>query len=195
MNDFYTADIAGLKRNLPLFPLNANLRVALLNLLGDTELLTHVSGQLLRLLKIDQVDTFVAPATKGIVLGYELARQSGKNWVILQKSQNFYAGKSISAQRETPLTKREKKLYLYEQDRHFIENKQIVLVDDVFTSGTTLEMMQDIVEEAGGTVLSRAVVCVEGDLTTRHDILSLTHLPFFPNDLAARVARATDGGT
>jgi adenine phosphoribosyltransferase len=70
-------------------------------------------------------------------------------------------------------------LYLDEKDRPLIEGKRIILVDDVISTGSTLQGMQLLVSKAGGDVVARAAIFTEGDRAKWQDIIALGHLPVF----------------
>ena len=51
---YYEITLAGVKRNLPLFEVAPGLRIAILNILGDTELVEACAGELAK--KLETVD-------------------------------------------------------------------------------------------------------------------------------------------
>ena len=69
-------------------------------------------------------------------------------------------------------------LYLDEKDRGLIDGKQVVLVDDVISTGSTLKGMQHVVDEAGGHINQIAAVFTEGNADWS-DIVALGNLPVF----------------
>ncbi len=70
-------------------------------------------------------------------------------------------------------------LFLDEKDREFVQGKPVVIVDDVISTGSTLEGMRALMEKAGATVAAEAAIFTEGDLEKWKDIVSLGHLPVF----------------
>ena len=61
------------------------------------------------------------------------------------------------------------------------EGKRVVIVDDVISTGESLSALEQLVEQAGGTVVARAAILAEGDAAKRDDIIFLNELPlFFP---------------
>ena len=54
-----------------------------------------------------------------------------------------------------------------------------MIVDDVISTGGSLEALAKLVEKAGGIPVGKAAVLAEGDAAKRDDILFLEELPLF----------------
>ena len=76
MSEFYTMKIAGLERNLKLFPVSDSLDIAAFILFGDTEITVASAAELLK--KAPEFDYILTPEAKSIPLANEMSRQSGK---------------------------------------------------------------------------------------------------------------------
>jgi adenine phosphoribosyltransferase len=70
-------------------------------------------------------------------------------------------------------------LYLDEKDRDMIKGKRVALVDDVISTGSTLQGMRLIMEQAGAKVATEAAIFTEGDRAQWANIIALGHLPIF----------------
>jgi adenine phosphoribosyltransferase len=108
-------EIGGAQRNLPLLEVTPGVRLAVFNLLGDTEVVE-------------------------------------------------------AAARQT--------LYLDEKDRDLVRGRRIVLVDDVISTGSTVEAMRRLMEQAGTEVVAEAAVFTKGADKTG-DVLGPGHLRLF----------------
>ncbi len=166
-------------RDLPLFEVAPNVRIAVFNLLGDTEIVEAAAAALARRLEGTAADVLVTAETKSVPLVYELARRTGKPWVILRKQYKPYMGETVTAETVSITTGHPQTLHLDEKDRPFVEGKGVVLVDDVISTGSTLDGMRAVVREAGGRVVAEAAVFTEGDADQVEGIVSLGHLPLF----------------
>ena len=80
---FYEMNIAGLTRKLPLCALSEELYIAGFVMFSDVELTEACAKELLA--KAPEFDVIVTAESKGIPLAYEMARQSGKTYVVLRK--------------------------------------------------------------------------------------------------------------
>ena len=56
-----------------------------------------------------------------------------------------------------------------------------VIVDDVISTGSTLQGMRMIMEKAGATIVGEAAILTEGERAKWEKIISLGHLPLFTN--------------
>jgi adenine phosphoribosyltransferase len=70
-------------------------------------------------------------------------------------------------------------LYLDEKDRDLVHGKKVVIVDDVISTGSTLQGMHMILEKAGAQISAEAAILTEGERAKWSDIISLGHIPVF----------------
>jgi adenine phosphoribosyltransferase len=176
----YRVEIEGIERDLPLFEVAPQLRIAVFNLLGDTEIVEAAASGLARRLDQIDADALVTAETKSVPLVYELARKMNKPWVILRKQYKPYMGETVTAETVSITTGHPQMLHLDEKDRPLVEGKNVVLVDDVISTGSTLDGMRAVVRKAGGHIAAEAAVFTEGDSEQVEGIISLGHLPLFP---------------
>lgn len=174
----YTVEIAGLTRHLPLFEVAPGVRIAIFNMLGDTIVVKATAAALAERLKSSAADVLVTAEAKGIPLIYEMSALMGLPYIVLRKSYKSYMGKAISAETVSITTGKPQTLYLDEKDKVLIHDKKVVLVDDVISTGSTLQGMEEVVSQAGGNVVKIAAVFTEGDANWSH-IVALGNLPVF----------------
>ena len=173
----YKITIAGHERELELFPVSDKLDIAAFIMFGDVEI-TEVSAK--ELLNIcPEHDVVVTAEAKGIPLCYEMARQGCKNYVVARKGIKVYMRNPIEVNVKSITTENEQKLYLGEGDANFIRGKRVLIVDDVVSTGQSLEAIEELVTKAGGNIVGKAAVLAEGDARGRKDIIYLEELPLF----------------
>lgn len=175
----YSIEIAGLKRELPLFEIKPGLRIAILNILGDTELVQACARELAKKVKDVDFDMIVTAEAKSIPLAHSLSVETKKPYVVLRKVYKPYMGDAIRAETLSITTGQPQILILDEKDRDFIKGKKVLVVDDVISTGSTLQGMRMILDKAGATVAAEAAILTEGDRAQWMHIHSLGHLPLF----------------
>ena len=175
----YPVNIAGVARDLRLFEVAPGVRIAVLNILGDTEFVEACAGELAEKLDPTSYDVLVTAEAKSIPLIYALAVVTRKPWVVLRKSHKLYMGDSISAETVSITTGRAQTLFLDENDGALISGRRVCLVDDVISTGSTQKAMRSVIEKAGGTVSVECAIFTEGDPETWKHIVALGHLPVF----------------
>ena len=175
----HSIEIAGVKRNLPLFEIKPGLKIAILNILGDTELVQACDRELGKKLKGVDYDILVTAEAKSIPLAYALSVETKKPYVVLRKAYKPYMGDVLKAETLSITTGQPQVLILDEKDRHVILNKKVVIVDDVISTGSTLQGMRMILEKANANIVAEAAILTEGDRAQWMHILSLGHLPLF----------------
>lgn len=177
MSNFYEMNIAGLKRQLPLCSVNEHLDIAAFIIFGDVELTVAASAELIK--KVGEFDVIATPEAKSIPLAYELSRQSGKPYVVARKGTKVYMKDPISVNVTSITTQHEQHLYLGQDEVKLIEGKRVLIVDDVISTGESLDAMKTLIKSAGGNISDCCAVLAEGDAANRDDIVFLEPLPLF----------------
>ena len=177
--EFYDIEIAGVKRQLPLFEIKPGLRIAILNILGDVELVQACARELGAKLNGTQFDVFVTAEAKSIPLAYALAAEMNKPYIVLRKTYKPYMGAALTAETLSITTGQPQLLVLDEKDHDLMKGKKVLLVDDVISTGSTLQGMRMLMEKAGAQIVGEAAILTEGDRAQWMNIVSLGHLPLF----------------
>ena len=175
---YYTLNLPGVTRNLPLCPLNDHLMIGAFVLFGDVELTVKSAEGLLAL--APEHDVMITAESKGIPLIHEMARQSGgARYVLARKAPKLYMQDIIKYDVDSITTTKHQTLYLDGNDASYMKGKRVLIVDDVISTGNSLRALEAIVEEAGGEIVGRMAVLAEGDAIGRKDIIYLAPLPLF----------------
>lgn len=174
----YDLTVAGLKRSLPLCPLNDEMMIGAFVIFGDVELTCACARDLLKI--APEFDYMVAPEAKAIPLVHEMARQSGRNeYFLVRKAPKLYMDGVFEAVDRSITTQGEQHLYMDGADAKKIKGKRILILDDVISTGGSLAAVENLVEQAGGNVVGRMAILAEGKAALRKDILFLEKLPLF----------------
>jgi adenine phosphoribosyltransferase len=175
----YAVEIAGVKRDLRLFEVKPGLKIAILNILGDTELVQASAKELAAKLKEKDYDVLVTAEAKSIPLAHALSVETRKPYVVLRKSYKPYMGNALQAETLSITTGQPQTLILDEKDRELIKGGKVVIVDDVISTGSTLQGIRMILDKAGAQVTAEAAIFTEGDRAQWMHIVALGHLPLF----------------
>ena len=173
----YKMTIAGLERELPICPISDKLDIAAFVMFSDVEITVAAAEALLK--KCPDFDVIITAESKGIPLGYELARQSGKPYVVARKSVKLYMTDPISVTVKSITTADEQTLHISAEKAAMLKGKNVLIADDVISTGESLKALEKLVEAAGGNIAAEAAVLAEGGAADRTDIIFLEKLPLF----------------
>jgi adenine phosphoribosyltransferase len=173
----YRIELGGITRDLRLFEVAPGVRIAILNILGDTELVQAASRLLAEKLHHLEYGAFITAAAKSIPLVHQLSLDTGKPYIVLRKTLKSYMGDAILAETESITTGAKQTLYLDEKDHPLVNGQSVVIVDDVISTGSTLNGIREIVSKASGSIAAEAAIFTEGDAEKWKHIIALGNLP------------------
>ncbi|MBQ7013674.1 MAG: adenine phosphoribosyltransferase [Oscillospiraceae bacterium] len=180
MTDVYKMKIAGLERALRLCPINEKIDIAAFIMFSDVEITVESAKLLLE--RVPEFDVILTAESKGIPLAYEMARQSGKPYVVARKSVKLYMRDVVSVTVQSITTAGEQVLYLDGEKAAMLKGKRVLLADDVISTGESLNALEKLTAVAGGEIVGKTAVLAEGEAAERKDLIFLEPLPLFFKD-------------
>lgn len=187
MKKFHDVEIAGLKRQLPLYQIDEETWIPLFIAYNDVSLIQAAATELLN--RVPDFDCIVTEEIQGISLAYAMTLLSQKErFVVARKSAKAYMDDVVAIQvvehkEEEDLFKR---LYLSKDDAEYIADKRVLLVDDVVLRGSTMGALSDLVNALGGYVVGEASIIRHGfDSGVSDEYVDksyLLSLPLFSSD-------------
>ena len=177
----YHIRVAGLERDLPICPVSETLSIAGFVIFGDQELTVACARGLLK--KAPPYDYLITAEAQGIPLAHEMARQPGDAKSFLaRKAPKLYMTGVFQSSVKSITTEKEQTLYLDTADADLMKGKRILIVDDVISTGESLQALEQLVDKAGGIIAGRMAILAEGDAQDREDLIYLEKLPLFHPD-------------
>ena len=177
--DFHKVDLQGFEAYLPILPLPSGIKIAFFNLHGDSAMTEHCGKKLAELVK--DCDVLITAESKGLQLTHCTARELGQRYyAVARKSKKLYMQDGIEVNIESSITTgAEQKLYLSKHDVDLIKGKKVGIVDDVVSTGASLQGLEALVLKAGGIIHKKAFVLAEADAKDRTDVIYLATIPIF----------------
>ena len=181
MNEFYSMKIAGLDRDLPVCPINENLSIAAFVLFGDVEMTVAAAAELLKV--APDHDILITAEAKGIPLVHEMARQNNEStYVVARKVAKLYMTGVFEVELHSITTEKKQTLCIDSAEAELMKGKNVLIVDDVISTGESLRAVEKLVIKAGGNIAGKMAVLAEGDAGLRDDIIYLEYLPLLNPD-------------
>ena len=172
----YRVELAGVARDLPRVEIAPGVIIAILNILGDTELTEAVAAELTRRLPAD-AEVLVTPEAKAIPLAYAISVHSGLPYVILRKTRKPYMLGAIGEEVVSITTGAPQTLWLDGRDIARVQGKRAVIVDDVISTGNTLRGAERLLKQVDCQVIASAAILTEGDDPAWAHVIALGNLP------------------
>ena len=159
-------EILGLKRKAPLYCVDNNIWIVgneHLSFGCDIEFTEKVSAELASRLRKLNPQCLLTAEAKSLAIAYEVARNLGhESFAIARKSRKEYTRGYIEAEIKSITTAKPQKLVLDDLNVELIKNKRIALIDDVISTGQTMDGLENLAQKANANVVALASVWVEG---------------------------------
>lgn len=176
----YKMTIAGLERHLPLCKVADDLYIAGFIMFDDVEITVATAEALLE--QAPDFDILLTAESKGIPLTYEMARQSGKPYIVARKGAKLYMQDIVKVKVKSITTDHDQILCLGKNERDQMKGKKILIVDDVISTGESIAALEQLVDAVDGRIAGKFTVLAEGEAADRKDITYLEYLPLFNAD-------------
>lgn len=174
--EYYELEIKGFKRKLPLVQVSPDTWIAYFDSLGDKEFINHCAKELYK--HLVTCDILMTTESKGIALVHELANMLNHGfYVVCRKEIKPFMRDPIFVSYKPITSSKELILCIDGRYKEKIVGKRVGIIDDIVSTGETLNAMEEIVMRAGGIVEKRAAILLEGN--KRDDVIYLGILPIF----------------
>lgn len=175
---FHTVSVGDCERDLPIFEVAPGIKIAIFNMLGDTEVVETAAKLLARAMP-EEAEVILVPEVKAVPLGHALSVATGLPLVIVRKVRKPYMANCLETEVVSITTGEPQTLYIDGKDVTLIRGKRALLVDDVVSTGSTLKGLNTLTEEGGGQVVGEMAVFTEGESSAWTEIIALGNLPIF----------------
>lgn len=181
--EYLELKLLGLNRELPVTLLSPRKSIANFSILGDVEFTSRAAVEIKRILQESNLlfDCFVGPEVKVVPLIHELAKMyQHSRYVVLRKSVRGYMVNPIVLQPPRKAPMHVKKLVLNGNDASYLKGKKVVLIDDVVSTGSTMDLLEEMMERVGAETIAKCAIFKQGD-DYKKDIIHLAELPIIIN--------------
>jgi adenine phosphoribosyltransferase len=188
----YHLKLGGLHRDLPLVNVSPHLWIAsdAELILRDVEFISKAGELLAKKLSRRRTDMVLTAEAKSIALAYELSKRLGHGrFIVARKSLKAYMGDHVSQKLRSITTNSDQELVLTKEEMVYLSGKKVCLLDDVVSTGGTIEALEVLVTEAGGNVVYKAAIWREGPWYKGSDLVYVDALPVFVDQNSSLAAQ------
>jgi len=173
---YYTLRLQGLEWRLPLVQVAPDTWIAYFDSLGDARLVRSSAEALAPHFR--DADILMTCESKGIALAHEIAARLGQDtYIVCRKERKAFMLDPL-VERYKPVTaSRELELCIDSRYVPRIRGRRVGVVDDIVSTRATVDAMVRLAERAGGRVVRKGAILVEGAIYD--DIVYLGVLPIF----------------
>ena len=145
-----------------------------LNHMVDPLLIDRLGAELAGRFTDRKIDKIITAESSGIMIAQALARNLGVPFIYAKKKRpltmpKFFAASSYSFTKEESTT-------LYVSHEVIQEGEYLLFADDFFAVGSTFKAIEQIIEQAGATLVGAAVIINKSDRRDIESILTLEDL-------------------
>lgn len=136
------------KINMPIVDLKNGTKIYGFDYIGDTQFssIAIKNMQCFKQHDLDNIDMFITTEVKGIPFCETVAKKYNKNYICLRKSSKIYMNNPVEFASES-ITSNKQRYYIDEDKLKSLENKTVCFVDDVFSTGKTMDTIINICDK------------------------------------------------
>ncbi len=180
---YYDLKINGSSWKLPLVKVADDTWIAYFDSLGDVKLVESCASAMAD--RMRDCEILLTSESKGIALTHEIAKRLGHDsFVVCRKEVKQSMINPLVAKYKPITSSKELSLCIDSRFAEMISGKRVGLVDDIVSTRATIDAMEKLVKAAGGTVVKKAAILLEGRV--QPDIISMGILPVFKAKKGAR---------
>ncbi len=184
--DYYDIEVAGLRRCLPIVPINDSLWIAAFVLWGDVELTNACARAIAARIQSVEFDYIVSIEAKALPLVHMVATHLSdavtgryRRYIVLRKSVKGYMKAPLTVTVKSITTAAVQSLVLDGSEAAMLRGRRVVIIDDVVSTGGSLRACEELLTQVGAEVVARAAVLLEEGGYTDPSLISLGTLPIF----------------
>ncbi len=182
----YEIAVAGLRRRLPVVPINESLWIAAFVLWGDVELTNTCARALADRLRGFEFEYLVSMEAKALPLVHMIAtylsdpeRHRFFPYVVCRKSAKGYMKNPLTVEVKSITTTSVQTLVLDGREADRLRGRHVAVVDDVVSTGGSLRAVEELLARIGARIAARATVLLEEGGYQNPELISLGTLPIF----------------
>lgn len=153
-----------IKRKLPIVKTKSGINIAGFDCVGDIKLIEEAGRLLVRNMTqgiFDKCDYIITTELKGIPIAQEISRYLEVPYICLRKEPKVYMGKCVELKGGNSITSGETTYYISKDKLNKLKGKNVIFVDDVYSTGGTLNFIDKFCAEYNIKLLEAFFILIE----------------------------------
>ncbi len=187
--ELFRVELRGIVREYPIVRLSKGIKGVYFFLPGDLELIERCAELMVQDIPDDSFDCILVPEVGGIPLAHSMARLMGKTYLVVRKQPKLYMENPLVEEICSITTEGVQQLVLDSRDIPKIVHKRVLIVDEVISTGNTIEGLAQLLRRCEARLIGIATIFLEGSAKSEHlelkygcYVVSLGYLPLFPDE-------------
>lgn len=155
-----------IERFYPIKELDETTSIVGFDYIGDMELTKEVAERLYPIIPVERVDYVITTATKGIPLAQEIANELGVPYICIRKEEKTYMDEQYKVLGKS-ITSGSSWYYMSKKEFENLEGKNVIVVDDVYSTGSTMGVIHEFTFAAKCKILGAYFILKEYKSKTR----------------------------
>jgi adenine phosphoribosyltransferase len=166
--------IGDCRRQLDVVEVKPDVHIAFMDIVGDIELMDAGLRALLAKLP-DDFEVILGGDTVGMVTAHHLSLVSGKPYVVARKKRTAVMLDVLTAQAQSVTASKPSTFWLGRQHADRLKDRNVLVIDEVASTGSTLRALQSLAEQAGAKSVTLSAIASEGE--PKDDVVYVADLP------------------
>lgn len=188
----HTVNILGVGEvTLPVIKINDKIAIASFNIIDNYPLITKLASVLADKISLYNPEAILCVEAKSLPLTYAVCKELNEKgfdvfYKVARKSEKVYMENTRVGEVSSITTKTPQKIFIDGKDIEALKNKRLVVLDDVISTGETINTLLTMLKKEGITPTCVATVLFEADASkdsvcveNKECVFALGHIPLY----------------
>lgn len=181
-------EVVAIPRMLQLHEVGEDTKIAYVDMISDPDLVVILGDILIEMLMERGIrgGTLLTASEKGVPIAHHIASRYGDfELAVARKTNKKFFGAPLIVMKKSITNDEDEKLFLPEYDEAKLKGSDVIIVDDIYTTGSSIEALRALAEKCKSNVVATMVGLKEKIVDEPDDMSTCMYagvLPLFNNN-------------